>query len=396
MNFSYEAANASGSSVEGKLEASTKKEAIRLLHHQGLTVTSIEELLEAKSILRRRSSKQDLLLSFHEMATLLESGVSIGETLDAQARANYPYDLQVKYQKMTRSIQGGDGFAEALRSGEFELPEYFFQLAKSGELTGNLAGGIRSGVDQFEYDLKMASDLRGALIYPSILIASGVVAVLLVFFFVVPKFAPLVARSDNLPLLSTIILSAGMWFNDNIGLVLLICFGIVGAAIAAFRNASVRSVCLSAAFSLPILGTWLKESDTANWSSMMATLLNSKVGLLEALELSRSSVRSNVRRKALEQVTGDIRAGLNLAEALEKSQALTATGYNLIRSGELTGKLPPMMRSVAKLYDEAARARMKTTLALIEPIAILLIGSVIGTIILGVILAITSVNELAP
>jgi general secretion pathway protein F len=395
MMFSYEAANASGANVEGTLEASTRKEAIRLLHHQGLAVTSIEELIEASTVLRRRSSKQDLLLSFHEMATLLESGVSIGETLEAQARANYPYDLLLKYKKMTRSIQSGDGFAQALRSGEFELPEYFFQLAQSGELTGNLAGGIRSAVDQFEYDLKTAADLRGALIYPSILIASGIVAVLLVFFFVVPKFAPLVERSDNLPLLSTIVLSAGMWFNENIGLVLLLCFGLVGGIIAALRNPSIRLLCLSASFNLPIVGTWLKESDTANWSSMMATLLNSKVGLLEALELSRSAVRSNQRSKRLEQVTLDIRAGLNLAEALEKSQALTATGYNLVRSGELTGKLPPMMRSVAKLYEEAAKARMKTTLALIEPVAILLIGSVIGTIILGVILAITSVNELA-
>ena len=95
----------------------------------------------------------------------------------------------------------------------------------------------------------------------------------------------------------------------------------------------------------------------------------------------------------MELVARDIRAGESLADSLEKADVLTTTGYNLIRSGEKTGKLAPMMKSVARVYDEAARTRMRRVLTLIEPLAILILGGVIGSIIVGVILGITSINE---
>ena len=112
------------------------------------------------------------------------------------------------------------------------------------------------------------------------------------------------------------------------------------------------------------------------------------------MQLSGEAVRSEKRQQLFGHVSGEVRAGQSLAEALEKTKALTPTGYNLISSGEKTGKLPEMMSSLATLYKDAARTRLTRMLALIEPLAILVIGGAIGVIILGVILAITSVNEL--
>ena len=143
----------------------------------------------------------------------------------------------------------------------------------------------------------------------------------------------------------------------------------------------------------PIVGHWIAETDTARWSSVMAALLVSRAELINSLELAANAVKSTRRRSRLEVVMRDIKAGESLADSLEKANVLTTTGYNLIRAGEKTGKLPLMMKSVARLYDEGARNRMKKVMAMIEPIAILLIGSLIGSIILGVILAITSVND---
>ena len=101
------------------------------------------------------------------------------------------------------------------------------------------------------------------------------------------------------------------------------------------------------------------------------------------------------RRARMGEVTRAVRGGAALADALEDHDALTATGYNLVRVGERSGKLASMLDSLARLYEEAGRNRMKRVLILLEPIAILIIGSMIGTIILGVILAITSANDLA-
>ncbi|MDC0068155.1 type II secretion system F family protein [Gammaproteobacteria bacterium] len=394
MIFSYKAANSAGAMVAGELEAAEKKAALRELQDKGLTVTEISGVDANGKKSTGSATTQDLLLSLHEMATLLESGVSIAETIGAQSKANYPADLREQYQIMANEIRKGVAFADALRVAEFKLPDYFSPLVEAGELTGNMAGALRQGVNQFEYDLKMNEEFRSALIYPSVLVASGIGAVLLIFVFVVPKFAPLVSRSDDLPLLSKVVLSGGMFFNDHFwwvvaGLVLVIFLLSYAAS-----NSKFRSGMLQLGFRLPVIGTWLNEADTASWTSLMSTLLSSSVDLLRSMELARQGMRSARRRIELDHVLNEVKAGQGLADSLEKANALTPTGYNLIRSGERTGRLPAMMKSVADLYSEAARKRMTRMLALIEPLSILIIGGVIGVIILGVILAITSINGL--
>ena len=395
MIFHYEAVNNAGALVTGELEASSSADAVRDLRNRNLMAT---EVTEANSDLRpsagKRASRQDLFVSLHEMVTLLESGVSIGETIESQSNASYPDDLLKNYQVMSAEIRKGSSFSEALKSSGLKLPEYIFYLAEAGELTGNLSQSLREGVEQFEYEQKLAQEFKTALTYPAVLVASGIGAVLLIFTFVVPKFLPMLARADDLPWLSEVVFGAGVLFNDYYLLFfVLLALGVVGITVAA-ASPMVRQRVFDGLSSVPVVGSWIAETDTARWSSVMAALLVSRADLLNALELAAKAVKSTRRRARLELVTRDIRAGEGLADSLEKANVLTTTGYNLIRSGERTGKLPQMMKSVARLYDEGARNRMRRVLALIEPLAILMIGGFIGAIIVGVILAITSVNQI--
>ncbi|MCE2943372.1 MAG: type II secretion system F family protein, partial [Xanthomonadaceae bacterium] len=140
---------------------------------------------------------------------------------------------------------------------------------------------------------------------------------------------------------------------------------------------------------------WLAEAEIGRWASVLAALVGQRVPVLTALELATEAIRFPQRRRRMAQVARRVRDGVPLSDALEDQDALTATGYNLVRVGERSGELAAMLASLGRLYDEAGRRRMKRFLALIEPLAILLIGSVIGVIILAVILAITSANDLA-
>ena len=123
MMFTYEAASATGTVVAGELEAVNQKEALRTLNGMGLTVTEIRGLSDARQPSRKKSTKQDLVLSFHEMATLLESGVTVSETIAAQSSANYPQDLHEQYQVMAAEITKGSSFSDALVEAGFDLPE---------------------------------------------------------------------------------------------------------------------------------------------------------------------------------------------------------------------------------------------------------------------------------
>jgi general secretion pathway protein F len=139
----------------------------------------------------------------------------------------------------------------------------------------------------------------------------------------------------------------------------------------------------------------LLEADIGRWASMLATLLASRVELTRALELAQQGVSSTRLATNFAQVTKAVRGGSSLANALRESDAITATGYGLVKVGERSGDLPGMLRSLATLYIESGRNRMKAFLALLEPVAILSIGGVIGLIMTGIILAITSVNDIA-
>ena len=237
--------------------------------------------------------------------------------------------------------------------------------------------------------------MRNALIYPAVLVLAGTAAVALMFLFVVPKFAMLLKHSDQLPFLAWAVLTLGTWTRNHFGLLVLgVAVAVTGATFMLRRPQVWRDLKDKAAH-LPLIGPWLVEADTSRWAKVLAALLANRVPLMRALELAQGGVQIPHRFARMGEVTRAVRGGSSLADALEDHEALTPTGYNLVRVGERSGKLAAMLDSLASLYAEAGRNRMKRLLILIEPLAILLIGSVIGTIILGVILAITSANDLA-
>jgi general secretion pathway protein F len=145
---------------------------------------------------------------------------------------------------------------------------------------------------------------------------------------------------------------------------------------------------------LTVLGSWIMEAETARWATIMGTLLENRVPLLRALELANQGIKLPSLFARLTQVTKTVRAGTSLSQALHDNEALTPTGHNLIRAGERAGQLPRMLNSLAKLLEESGRLRMKRFLLFIEPVAILVIGGMIGLIITGVMLAITSINQI--
>jgi len=160
------------------------------------------------------------------------------------------------------------------------------------------------------------------------------------------------------------------------------------------RRPGVREAILERLAELPVVGAWIGESATAGWAALMGALLGQGVPMLDALELANGSVKLVTRRRRLETAARSVKAGLALSKALEEQGALDATAWNLLRTGERAGRLPEMLKALAALSAKSGRERMKRVLLLIEPLAILVIGSGIGVIVLGIVLAITSLTDI--
>ena len=392
--FDYEYADPQGNLHKGRLEADSAAEAVRRLNVDGQTVLDVSErATPSASGLRRRLSAQEVVVALHELATLLEAGVSLSDAVQAESRGSHHPALAEAFANIGTRLGRGENFLSALRECRLPLPDYVFQLVEAGELSGRLAAALRQAVSQLEYDNKVVADFRGALAYPAILIVAGLAAVAFVFIFVVPRFSNLLDEGNNLPLLAEVILRTGLWFNDNSVLVFAAAGGAVALAVLLLRQAAFRQRLFDLLALLPVLKDWFSEADTARWASVMSAMLSSRVELMDALGLASRGIRISRRRSGIEQAAGDVRSGAALSDALERRDALTATGYNLVRVGEQSGKLAEMLRSLATLYEENSSRRMKRFLNLVEPLSILLIGGFLGTIMVGIILAITSINE---
>jgi len=401
MRYKYQALDQQAQEVSGFITADTEREAARELKKRDLTVLTLTQTIDKKEKSAAKKAgkpkQRDVIVVLHELTTLLESGVSLIEAVESLAQSSHHPALVENFAQVASQLRHGATFSVALKETNLDLPWYMYQLLEAGELTGKVAEALRDGVKQLEYDHTIKTEMRNAMIYPSILIISGISAILLIFIVVVPRFASILKNkaAADMPFLAKAVLNSGMFLNNHVEWVIGIIVIIVTLLILIFKQAGFKRKFRDMLSRTPIIGVWLVESETARWSSMMATLLENKVSLLRALELASEGMSIPSLQARLQQVSKAVRGGVPLSQALQENDALNATGHNLISAGERAGELPRMMHSLAKLLEESGRTRMKRFLLLIEPIAILLIGGVIGVVITGVMLAITSVNQIS-
>ncbi len=398
MDFQYTAVNSQGQTVSGQIEAASEREAIRLLQQKELTplaVTVAGQLANRGKTRSRRAGNQEKAIVIRELAILLQAGVPLAEAVESIGQTHTDSVIGQAFAHVHGKLRSGESFSAGLQSASLEWPDFLFQLVAAGEHTGKLAQALQSAATQMEYEQRVKSEMRNALIYPSILVLSGIAATLLIFIVVVPKFANILKNSRaQIPDISVWVLTVGLFVKQNL---LWVGLGTAAAAlgiISVLANPAMRTSMLQSLARVPVLGNWLVETEIGRWAAMLSTLLDNRVPILKAMELTQNGMRLTAVKQKLQQALREVKGGKKMTEALGGVQMLNVTALNLIRVGERSGELANMLRTLATLYENAGRERLKRFLILLEPIAILVIGSVIGTIMIAIMLAITSLSNI--
>lgn len=397
-NFRYEARNVEGHDVTGLVLADDRRLALRDLRRRGLTPFVLAlEVAKRRSLFQRsrKAGTQDYILFLRQTALLLEAGINLDQTLQSMVDAPAYRSLNTPIDGVRRDIRQGSPLSAALRKNIPGLPAYVFQLVDAGELTGQLRQSIADAARQMDWDFRIVKEIRGALVYPAVLVVSGVAAVLFIFTFVVPRFATMFKdRQDALPWLSKVVMNTGTFFNQHMLLVFgALALGAFGAS-RILKIPAARLALYEAVLRLPVIGPWLKEAETGRWAGMFATLLANRVPLVQGMNLARAVVQSRRMQASLSQVERAVRGGSTMAKALEEYTDLQPTIINLVSVGERSGSLAAMLRSAATLCDENVRERMKAFLVLIEPVALLLIGALVGTLTVSIFMAMASISNI--
>ncbi len=397
--YDYQAIDAAGNIVNGQIAARSQREAQRSLEARSLvpvTLAPSKPAAASRRWLQRAASPRDDALLVEQLALLLCAGIPLMDAVASLKNQSLHSSYAVSLAEVERRLRAGEPFAPTLATAFPQFPGYLGQLVAAGEATGRLGQALQDGVTQMKYDLTVQQEMRNALTYPAILVVTGASAVLFIFIVVVPRFsAMLKGKFDQLPFISRFVIELGMALNNAKVFVIAIALLLVGVVVTLSRKPWMRKKVREWLDRTPLVGLWLLEAELARWGSMLSTMLANGVDLIRALQYARESVSLDRLYQKLGQISKMVRGGQSLSAAIASQDVFTPTAISLIQVGEKSGELASLLKSMAELYANSGRQRMKRFLIMLEPIAILFIGGIIGGIVAAIMLAITSVNQVA-
>lgn len=399
ISFDYQALDGAGKLVAGQIEARSQRDAHRALESRSLVPVSLGVTKPTKARrawFQRAPSERDNALLAEQLALLLQAGIPLLDAVASMRNQVQHPAFAASLASVERRLRAGEAFAPALAAAFPQFPGYLGQLVAAGEATGRLGPALQDGVTQMNYDITVRQEMRNALTYPAILVVTGLGAVMFIFTVVVPRFSSMMkGKLDQLPFISRLVLELGMALNSAKTLLLILAVaGGVGLWVL-MRRPSVQRKIRNWLDRVPLVGQWLLESELARWGSMLSTMLANGVDLIRGLQFARDAITFERLNQKLGQVTKQVRGGQSLSAAIASQEIFTPTAVSLIQVGEQSGELASLLKSMADLYANSGRQRMKRFLIMLEPIAILTIGGVIGGIVAAIMLAITSVNQVA-
>ncbi len=395
--FSYRALDQNGQEVKGQLTSTSKNGAYAALRDRGLSPYALKQEITGQSLrINTKPSEKKKAQSIRQLGVLLSAGLPLSEAMATLANNNAEPVLSQRALKIRRKLRAGTRFSIALSEEYDDLPSYVTRLAELGEATGALGPAMMEAADKYEYDLEIQSEIRSALTYPIFLILAGSVIVLLLFLFVVPQFAELLQGSNqDIPAISRAVIDSSMWLRANLVLASVLAVGTVLLCGLLFTRLKSASAYALEAF--PPTRSLLIAGDMAKWCSTLDSALRHGSGLLQALELAESEIRSPRTRAGLVAARKSVRGGDPLDVAIAKHiPRFDQMVLDMIKTGRISGKLPDMLKFASESFRRDAKERTKNVTALIEPLAILVISLIVGTVVISIVLAMTSLYEISP
>src|SRR5487761_1917725 len=396
--FYFRAVASDGKLRTGTITAETEKNVAQELKRQGLipVYVGVEQKkgfsLELPAF--RRSTRKDVLFFTQEMSTLLNAGVPLDRALGITAELTEKSAFKPVVLDVMRTLKGGKSFADSLASQPRHFSELYIKMVRAGEASGSL-GTIFERLSEFE---RTRDDLRGyiisSLIYPALLTLVGMGSVFVLLNFVVPRFAAIFSDPRMVAPTPTLILIKASAYVRAYSLPALGVIIVVAIAFQVYiRTTPGRLWWDSLRLRLPLLGDALRKAETARFARAMATLVAASVPLVQAIGIARGILNNRRIAGTLEQVSQGVKRGEGIAGPIAKAGQFPPLASHLLAVGEETGNLEAMFARMADIYESETRSAIRRFTALFEPLIILVMGVLVGSLILSMMLAITSIND---
>ena len=393
--FQYKAKNKAGETVQGKVEAVELEQAHDVLQNRGLFVVSVrpagEGDLAAMNVFAK--IKRDDIVNFtRQLATMVTAGLSLLDAMTILQRQSKPA-MQKLTGELAREVESGSSFASALAQHE-EFDRIYVNLIKAGEAAGVLSEVMQRLADNLEKEKEFRGKVKGALIYPVIVLIAMAIVGTIMMIFVVPQLADLYRDfGADLPIMTQILIG----FSELLTHSWFIMIPGFAAAIFAFR--AWRKTPLGARkydgfiLKLPVFGELIQKITLTEFARTLSLLLGAGISLLESLEIVRDAINNVIYREALQDAYNMVEKGNSLAVAIEKYDVFPVILPQMIAVGEETGQLDEVLMKLSKYFESETEQAVKSLTTALEPIIMIVLGIGVGFLIISIVMPIYSLTS---
>ena len=420
--FQYEALDTkTGKSEKGELPANSQAEALARLQEMGLAPTKVEEAKaepkkgKAKKKAKKKAGKKGkkgamameinigaavndktLTIFTRQLAQLTSAGLPLLSGLTVLARQEKNQTLKRVLGELAEVIEGGGTFSEGLAQHPKVFNKLFVSMVKAGELGGVLEVVLDRLAQFMEKAMRIKGKVKAAMFYPIAVLVVAVVIMAILLIFVIPKFKDVfgdLTGEDGLPEFTEIVLSISDTVKNN-------AFGTFTAIFAFFLTLSMlaktkygRFVLDKLALFFPIVGPVVEKVAIARFARTLGTLINSGVPILQALNIVKDTSGNTVVAQAVQDVHDSVKEGETIVAPLEASRVFPPMVISMVDVGEKTGDMPQMLEKIADTYDEEVDRAVESMTSLIEPVMIVFLAVIVGSIVIAMFLPLIRMIE---
>ena len=402
--YRYTGYTRSGGITEGRLQAISLEDAIEMLWERGLTpletredgAQASERWWRLKLLSPRKPSRRDVASFTREFATLAQSDIPLDDALRIVSEQSGTTRMQPVIASLLEAVLDGAHLSDAMARHPEAFQDDYVNMARVGEASGNMARVFGELADLLERRLDLAGRLTSALVYPCVLIVMALASIIVVIGVLVPNLAPMFADSGrSMPTMVALIVRMRETWPLIVTVALVMGMGAFGMGATMLRSNHMRRAADRILLGLPLAGTLSGEQNFARFSRTLGSLLRTGVPMLPALASARSAVRNRHIGTSLEASLETVRDGQSLGRALLGRPGIPRVALRMIMVGEETGKLDEMLLRTAFVLEQQSQRRIERLMTLLTPALTIAIAGLVGGLMLTVMNAILSVNELA-
>jgi len=420
-SYAYTALDARGQEVSDTLEAGNENEAIAALRQAGYYPTSVMEAGKAAKAARGKTAKapkakatglkkdinlsipflerktikpKTLMIFTRQLATLIDSGLPLLRGLNVLGKQEPDPVLRKTIGKLADSVQGGSTFSDGLAQHPKLFNKLYINMVKAGELGGVMELVLVRLADFQEKAQKLKNKVVSAMFYPLIVLVIAVAIMAFLLVYIVPKFEQIFADmlgGKPLPALTEFVIGTSRFFQHQWYMILGALIVVVVAYSLAGRTEKGLAIIDAIKLRVPLFGDLIKKSAISRFSRTLGTLVTSGVPILQALNITRDTAGNVVLSNAIQGVHDSVKEGESIVSRLEKSGIFPPMVVSMIDVGEETGQLPEMLLKVADVYDDEVDNTVAGLTSLLEPIMIVFLAVVVGTIVIALFLPLISI-----